>query len=419
MRICLLYCTSLLLYFLLISTNVHSQLQKIYLHPKAPGSEKQSQVVDSIRFIPLEIKEGVDVSGFNTVTVTANYFLIINYSASTILVYHKNGAFVNKISYKKLGQRFYPAYDEKTNHLVFFGANQNYSLTSKDQIQIMLDWNNPRNKKYFRKYAIDLADPEFSIQKSSPNENDILRANHCYDDYYWSGQITTSDLFKDSMDYELKIYKDNALVKAFFPYNRITEPKYIFTRASVSLNSTNNPDIHLVTRPFCDTIYRMVKNSMAPAYHLVLPMENSLPASFHTQPFKNKTERENFERNNGWMFRQVYSIYETPRLIFLSVGYLSNHETYLYQKQTNTTYKAKNIRTDSSQYNLALLADKDIERYGLERKGDRFYKTQKAGDLLAFFEKNKSVAVPKELETFLNSKPNSNAPVIVEFKLKN
>jgi hypothetical protein len=46
---------------LLVPAIVQSQVQKIYLHPKAPGIGRQSQFVDSIRFIPLEIKDGVEI----------------------------------------------------------------------------------------------------------------------------------------------------------------------------------------------------------------------------------------------------------------------------------------------------------------------------------------------------------------------
>src|SRR6185436_8117100 len=169
-------------------------------------------------------------------------------------------------------------------------------------------------------------------------------------------------------------YKNSQLVKGFFPYNHINETRFLYTEESVSVNSTQVPTIHFVTRPFCDTIYKMRNDSLLPAFQLVLPLENSLPSSFFTKPFKNKTERDNFRRNNGWMLRQVYNFYETPRLIYFSVGYLSNYESYIYQKQNNITYKIKNIKPDSSQYNLHLLGD-----YGLSRKGDRFYISQKAG----------------------------------------
>ncbi|HEX7847919.1 MAG TPA: hypothetical protein VF476_19095, partial [Chitinophagaceae bacterium] len=235
-----------------------------------------------------------------------------------------------------------------------------------------------------------------------------------YADLYWQGLITTSDLYTDSLDYEFKLYRNNKLVKGFFPYNHINETRFLYTEENVAVVRTDTPFVHVVTRPYCDTIYKMTGDSLYPAFQLVMPLENSLPPSFFNRPFKNRTERDNFKRNNGWMFRQAYNFYETARFIYFSVGYLSNYESYIYQKQTNSICKIKNIRPDSTHYNLQLLAD-----YGLSRKGGKFYKTQKAGDLVAFFAQHKNVAVPKELENFLKIDPPAATPVIVEFKLKN
>ena len=408
------FCHLLILCLLPVSPFAQSQLQKIYLHPKAAGSEKQSNFVDSIRFIPLEVKEGIELNTYSYVEVTKNYFLITDYFNNIILLYSRNGGFTKKISYKKFGESFYPVYDERTNRIVFVGNNKNYSLTPKDRIKIMLAWNDPRNKKYFKKYVIDLNDTSLTIKKDIPQQNDVLRVSHYYDDIYYQAKIVTSGLFKDSLDYEFKIYRNNQLLKCFFPYNHVNEPKFLYTEESVSVNNTDTPYIHFITRPYCDTIYKMIGDSLYPALQLVVPLENSLPASFFTKPFKNKTERENFKRNNGWMLHHIYAFYETPRFIYFMVGYLSNFETYIYHKQANTTYRIKNIKPDSSQYNLKILGD-----FNAMRKGDRFYKPQKAGELLTFFAKNKNVPVPKELESFLKSKPPEATPVIIEFKLKN
>src|SRR5205085_7005044 len=99
-------------YCLLSSTFAQCQLQKIYLHPKAAGNEKQSKFVDSIRFIPLEIRDGIELTTYNGIEVTRNYFLIKNYADKKILLYSKNGNFSKEINYKKLGDAFYPVYDE-------------------------------------------------------------------------------------------------------------------------------------------------------------------------------------------------------------------------------------------------------------------------------------------------------------------
>jgi len=408
-----LRCLILIISYLVISPIAQSQLQKIYLHPKAAGSEKQSKFIDSIQFIPLEIIDGVEFGLYNSIEVTANYFLIRDYTSKSILLYAKNGRFIKKISYKKLVDS-YPMYDEHNNQIVFSGNNKNYKLTSRDRIKIKLDWTNPRNKKYFKKYTIDLNDTSFTIKKAIPQQNDILSAYNYYDDYYVMAEINTSELYKDSLDYEFKLYKGSQLVKGLFPYNRINETRFLYKEESITFFRTDTPYIHYISRPYCDTVYKMVRDSLLPAYQLVLPLENSLPAAFFTRPFKNKTERENFERNNSWMLHQVYSFYETPRFIYYGVGYLNNYESYIYQKQTNTSFKVKNIKPDSSQYNLSLLPE-----YGVSRKQDKFYKTQNAGPILTFFEKNKNVPVPPELESFIKSNPPATTPVIIEFKLKN
>jgi hypothetical protein len=411
MRKCFLYWIFIGLIF---PAAASAQLQKIYLQPKSTTIEKQSQIVDSLRFIPLEIREDISLTDFNYVIITKAYFLIVNYAERNFLVYRRNGSFVKEVSFKKLGQGFYPSYQQGSNRLVFFGNNINYSLTKKDRVQIVQDWDDARNEKYFKKYSIDLADTTFAIKKEQPAKSDILGSNPYVDDLYYSGRINSSDLYKDSLDYELKIYKSDKLVKGYFPYNRINEPKYLYAEESVFLTGTNEEGKFFVTRPYCDTIYKMSKDSITPAWQLVLPMENTPPPYFYTQPFKNKTERENFRRNNGWVLNQVVGFYENPRLIIFGVRYLSNYESYLYLKQNKVTYKSKNIRPDTTQFNLSLLSDNNVQR-----QGNRFYKTLKAGDLITFFEKYKTVAVPKELQAFLNSKPKSTSPVIVEFQLKN
>jgi hypothetical protein len=409
-----LFYRTLLLCCLLISTIAQSQLQKIYLHPKAAGTGKQSQFVDSIRFIPLEVKEGIELGAYNNIQITEKYFLITDPLRKLVLVYSRSGRFIKKISYKKLGESFYPDYREQKNQITFFGNNKNYALTTKDRLIITQDWNNPHYKKYFKKYTIDLKDTSFTIRKDIPDQNDIVSASQFHEDLYWQGKINTSPSYRDSLEYEFKIYRNNKLVKGYFPYNRINEARFLYANEHAAITRSEVPHTHYITRPFCDTIYKMVRDSIFPLYQVVLPLENSLPPSFFTRPFKNKTERENFGRNNGWMLHQVYEFYETPRFIQFMVGYLSNYDSYIYNKQTNVTYKAKNIRPDSTQYNLQLLAD-----FGILRKGDRYYKPQKAGDLIAFFGKNKNVAVPRELESFLNSNPPASTPIIIEYKLKN
>ncbi len=414
MRILLLCFLTLSLSQLVLPATGQSQLRKIYLHPKTVAREKQSKFVDSLRFIPLETKDGIQLGTYYNIKVTDQYIMLSDQQNKRFILYTKEGKFVKNISYGKLGGNFYPAYEERNNRIMFFGNNKNYALTAKDQVKIKLDWDNPRNRKYFKKYTLDLNDTTFTIKKAVPDKHDIIRLYQLYDDYYLHGQIGTSTLYKDSVDHEMKLYKNDRLVNSFFSYNRINEPRFLYAEENIGFSETDTPYIHFITRPYCDTIYKLDREHLSPAYKLVLPLENSLPSTFFTRAFKNKTAWENFRRNNGWMLKQVHSFYETPRFIFFMVGYLSNFDAYIYEKQTDITYKTKNIKSDSTQYNMQLFGD-----FSFTRKGDRFYKSQKAGDLLAFFDKNKNTAIPAGLETFLKANPAANTPIIVEFKFKN
>ncbi|MCF3110071.1 hypothetical protein LL912_14915 [Niabella sp. CC-SYL272] len=389
-------------------------VQKLYLSPKAAGSENQTKLIDSLKFIPLEPVKGTssDIDGY--LQPTDKYFIIVNYSEKNFLLYTRNGRFIKKISFKHLGEGFWPNYQERNNQIVFWGGNKNYTLTRRDRIQIEQDRNNPRNKKYFKKYVIDLNDTTFQLKKAAPTEYEIINAYHYYDDYYIQSKVATSPLYKDSLEYELKIYKNQKLIKAYFPYNRINEPRYLFTEAYTTPLRTDSPYVCYLTRPYCDTIYKLVRDSITPVYQLVLPLENSLPPGFYTKPFKNKTERDNFNRNNGWMLRQIYLQYDAPRFSLFTISFLSNYEQYVYDKQKNLFYNTKKIKADSSQYNIQLFSN-----FGDSRIGKKFYKLQKVEELNAFFKQNKNVPIPKELEDVLKPENKKAPPVVIEFQFKN
>ena len=390
-----------------------AQLQKIFLQPKAPGNAKQSKFVDSLHFYPLEIRDDLNLQAYADIEVSERYFMLIDNGKKYVSIYAKDGRFLKKVSFKSLGDGFYPSYREKTNEVVFFGNNRKYSLTSKDQIKIRLDWNNPKNRKYFKKYSINLNDTTFKLKNEMPGEMDLIQAVPFYEDYYWQSNIITSPIFKTTEAYEIKIYQDKKLVQKYFPYDRVNEPRFQFAQESASFSRTSSPSTNFIFRPLCDTIFKMVRDSLFPALQLVMPLDNSIPPKAFAKPFKNKTERENFNRNNGWMFNHVFNFYEAPDFYYLGVAFNNNYETYIYQKQGSSTYKSKSVKADSSQYNLQLLTE-----ISLANRSGRFYKAIKAGDLISFFDQNKNVAVPKELEEYLKRKPHNAAPVIVEFKLK-
>jgi hypothetical protein len=389
------------------------QVQKIYINPKNPTVQKQAGFVDSINFTPFEAVAGVSFNEYANVRLTEKYFLVTDYAAGFLYIYTKNGAFVKKINFTSIASNLYPAYNAGTNEVVFFGNNRNYTLIPKDRVKIQLDWSNKRNLKYFKKYVIDLNDTAFAIKKAKPDKYNLIGAYNFYADQYMQTKIITSPLYKDSLGYEVNIYDNEKPVKNYFPYNRVNEPKFLYSEENVSVFSSDTPYVSYLARPYCDTVYKLTKSSLAPVYQLVMPVENSLPATFFTDASVTKTEKENFKRNNGWAFHQVRDFYETSRLIYITISFFSHYEVFVYDKQTRIAYNATKIKGDPKQYDLSLLTTSNIMR-----SGHKFYKLLKADLLVSFFRQNPDIAVPKELSALLQGNTEKNMPVVVAFTLK-
>ncbi len=390
------------------------QPTKIYLSPKAAGSANQSMFIDSVRFYPLEKSNGADISRYSGLYITDQYFIVVNYQDGNLIVYDRNGRLVKQVAYKKKGADSYPRYDKAKQQLNFIFTNKLYSLTEKDRIEIQTDFANKKNKKYYKKYIIDLNDSTFTMKKATVTAFDILDAYNLKDDLYCTYRVHVSDRYKDTTDYEVKIYKNDQFVKGYFPYNKNHESKYLYAPyIGAHTQESGKPDTFYITRPYLDTIYSLSNDIITPAYQIVLPMENSLPKSFFETPFKNKTERENFERNNGWMLRQIYTVFESGRYMFITIGFLSNYGQYIYDKKTTSSYNLSKTKADSITYNLPIISDDPGNRFN-----NKYYRVINAETLKKAYElKDKSIPFPKELEACFKDSKNP-TPVIVEYTIK-
>lgn len=406
--------TLLLVYLYFFCMNARSQPTKIYLNPKAAGGANQSMFIDSLKFYPLENYKEVALGRYSSTYITDRYFLLNNYVESFLFVYTKDGKFVKKVSYANIAKWSAPSYDKLKQQLIFFLPNKNYALTEKDVIQIQKDFINKRNKKYYKKYIIDLNDSSFAVKKAAPTAFDILEAYNLKDDLYCTYKINVNPAYKDTLDYEVKLYKDTKFINGYFPYNKQSETRYLYARYAAAITmESGRPDTFYISRPYVDTVYALANGIITPRYQFILPMENSIPKSFFEKPFKNKTERENFERNNGWLLRQVYNVIESDRFIVTTIGFLSNYGRYFYDKKTTAAYNIEKIKPDSVQYNLPLIN----ENFG-NRQGNKYYAILSPEQLKKVYEqKDKSAPFPKELEACFADAKNP-SPLIVEYIIK-
>jgi|GEM_PF-1048573 len=390
-----------------------SQVQKIYLSPKTARGGKQSLLIDSIRIIPLEKKSGISLDDeYIYPIITDDYFIIKPYNSNTIYFFDRKGKFVKQISNKQFKDASIE-YDQLTHKITMKSANKSYQLTQKDWLEVFIDFANPKNRKYYRKYELDSDSSGAKLIKADITPYEVLRAGKYYKDYYISGSVQVSDLFKDTLDHELKIYRHNEIVKAYFPYQKREEPRFKYGNASTNIFSTDSDSIKLVNRGFNDTIYQLRPDTILPIYKLVLPQENALPPSFFTTASKTKTDRENFEANNGWLLKQLYDFSENKRFIMITMGFFRNYGRYAYDKQTKYLYDMSKVKTDSSQYDLPILSGNDGQGY----KGKR-YTSVKLDNMKATYKKDNNIAWPADVKAIAADKEKYMNVAIVEYIYK-
>lgn len=386
------------------------QIQKIFVNPKNPAVLKQSAFIDSVMLVPFEPVDGLRAETVE-VRETKDYFMLFDFNLGCLYIFSKTGAFVKKINFKTTVGEAYPHYNRQTNQVVFFTTNGHYTLTARDKIKILLDWDNKRNLKYYNKYLIDLGDSSFPIKKTKPDKFDLVDGEPIFDHDFFQTQISTSPLFKDSVGYEVSVYRNGTLHKNYFPYNRVNEPAFLFYEEWVAVSEAA-PNSAYIARPYRDTIYRLENDSLYPVYQVVLPLENSIPSSYFSKPFKTRTDKENFGRNNGWMFHEIQAVYETPRFLLLSLTFFSHNESVIYDKLTHTAYNRSKVAADTTQYNLTLWP------YHSEQYASRFCHLTSRDYLAGFFREHPTVKMPEKIAGMLHDDAAKNTPVLIKFKLK-
>jgi hypothetical protein len=391
--------------------------EKIYFQPKAALASKQSDFIDVKGIIIFETTAESKFDKYSKIISTKNYFIVCDYSAKKILVFSKEGRFIKKLKNKlDLGRL---NYNQEKNRLEVVSQNKMFSLTNKDKAQILEDFNNPKNYKYYHKYFIDFTDSlNFAVHKQKISGADMLNPIPYNNGMHIINQITVDKDFKQEEDYELKIYKGDSLQKQFFPYKKKNDSRYIFDGGAVAVTATATRGIKWVTHPYDYTIYALQNDSLYKVYNLVLPIERAVPADFFNREFQNKTDKTNYLRQNKKLIKQLYVYSHNSRYINLGMqGLAFDNESlqYIYDTQTKNFYDYEKIASDSATYYLPICKNRSFIEGGL------LYAKINAEDVLEAFSAHKkdSIAYPPLLQAYQNiATPDSN-PILINYTFRN
>ncbi|WP_462253283.1 hypothetical protein [Ferruginibacter sp.] len=389
--------------------------EKIYFEPKFTSGGKQSDFVTCNGIVVFETTSESKFDKFSRIIATKKFFVVCDYSAKKILVFNKNGRFIKKFGNKLDFGRL--TYNEEKDGLEMVSQNKTYRLTNKDNAQILEDYQNPKNLKYYRKYFIDLTDTlNFSVHKQKIVHSDILNPVPYINGMHFVNKVTVDKNFTKKEDYELKIYLGDSLLKQYFKYDKKNDSRYIFDGATVFIAPAAKADERWVTHPYDYTIYTLQKDSLYKVYDFVLPLDRAIPADFFAKEFQNKTEKDNYVRQNRKLVKQFYVYNLSPRYInFTMQSMLFEQQQFVYDTKTKIFYNYDKINADSLTYYLPLCKNLSFN------DGSLIYAKISAEDALKIFEEHKkdNIKYPPLLEGYLKTATADSNPVFINFNYRN
>lgn len=400
--------------FCFIYKPIHGQ-EKIYFEPKSAIAGTQSTFIEYVDAIPLETKPESRFDKYSSLTTTKKYYVILDYSSKKVLIFNKEGRFIKNIPIKLDISQF--RYNDMEDRMELVTLNKNYTLSAKDNAQIIEHYDEPRNKKYFRKYFIDLKDSlHFSLHKEKITSLDILDPVSLTMDMRAINKVTVDKNFEKDTDYELKIFKNNRLLNQYFPYDKKKDPRYIFDRVYINVSPSLQPHTWWVTHPYDYTIYKLTTDSLYKVYSVILPMERAMPQDFFTKDFPNKNEKDNYKRQNRKVIKQLFMGDLSQRYLYFSYnGLMFDFQQYIYDVKTKSIYDNEKIAPDSLTWYLPILKSRS--------SGASNISVSKilAEDALESFTANKAknIVYPSKLQNYFATARSTDNPILILYRYKN
>lgn len=239
--------------------------QIIRIDPNSAIAETETILFDSIRYVTLETTKQSEFSMISQLTIISDRYVILDGNLDIILIFDKNGKFIKKIvPLEKNEVPFAVIYDYIVNEgdkTIVYRSAQTYDSHVYD-----LDGN------FLRKETKKNAVKETALIKNVEakyydyNKN-ILKA----EDKGYPNLITFDR-------------KTGAKIESYLHFDpNVVESKELLSSSRFFYRSDD--DFLLFNQPYHNTIYQLsCDGKLTEKYKLILPMENSIPQDFLTNP---------------------------------------------------------------------------------------------------------------------------------------
>lgn len=380
------------------STNV----KKLRIDPQAAKGIPVSALFQNIKFIPLETNKESIFGQITKLEVLKDRLVILDYDTWSVLIFDKNGKYINKITDKTisaLGSTIPPG----SKHA--FSGFITTTTDNGDFIDI------PGKNVIFRFNK----DGVFKEKIPGIYENIIYQIQ---DGKITSGFTTDKDTY-----YEFSVMSKTDTGK-FFPFKlkRYEEDEYIIT--GPKFDYVKGANRMLFHNYYSYDLFDVSKAGVAFKYQIILPDDIALPKDFLSNPVYRLKKEQYFSDNR----KKVYGLsgcYEIGDYLYFTLSTMIQQrgikESLAYNLKTGELISLQDINPDKQSYFLPI-NDSPVD-YNFLRRGFDYYDpynnnlyTSISSAAMIRLDKqntNKDKRYPKPLADYFKNADNTKNPIII------
>ncbi|WP_018630356.1 6-bladed beta-propeller [Niabella aurantiaca] len=400
----------------LLSKPVIAQDESLYMVPENALGIKASNLFSEIRLIPLETNKTSYFNNMADFVVTPDRLIFMDNESNAILIFNKEGKFLHKYKKKKykLGQL---QYSYAKNAVFFISSNKNYTIPLPKAQQMM---EHPGNRDFSKYKNIELlyldADKNYRIEKL-PVPPYALSSPYYMNGRYLLRNTRYNKYVKDTVLHHLDIMSGNKKVGAYFPFLNVAKLPTDFEDVQINIDRTLNDSTLYIQKNYDNTLYKLVNDSLMPAYKFVFPAANTMPATFYTTAFRNNIDFTSYKNKYSKATRSFFNIIDLETVLFFGMNDNAwGHKRYVFNKTSSSLYDLSKTTPDSSTYYLPTGIFSKISNYD----NDYVYTFISPSDLLkekaAILSKYNN-APPPPLKQLFESIGKFSNPIIIQLKV--
>ncbi len=357
------------------------------------------EIIDSIKFIPLETKKESVFGVIDQMEVTDSLFIILDFQSKAILFFYRDGRFKNRIAISGIDKYInYFGIDEKNRKL--------YISNNFEKGPLVYDF-----------------EGNFLYVENAPKELERIATL-----FYLNGKIIYKpnrlDYSKDSKKsyYDLVYTQDGKIIRSFKPYNpRIQDEQFntmdnFFTRG-------NQEGSFMYALPFTNKAYELNDTGISDVYEFIFSQKYSLPKGFDSsEAFKDKRIQYAYlDPENIHKIHNISSVYRLGDYLLFSAMNTEMLNTsdlnYLYNLKNGTLISFTKVAGDSSTSFFPVLSNV-FEKARAVRNNKVYAPISSHRFKPNFLPKGDKLNFPPELKNIIAEENKHHNPVLIEFTLK-